>query len=335
MIDLPLLSAGIIAVGVIIYVVLDGFDLGIGVLLPFARTTEERNRMMASIAPVWDGNETWLILGGVVLFAAFPVAYAVALPALYIPIVAMLFSFIFRGVAFEFRANAKPGRGAIWTFAFCAGSIGAAICQGLILGGLIEGLVVKDRQFAGGPFDWASWFGLIAAGGMLAGYALLGACWVILKTDDQLQRRAFAWAKVSLIFMLLFMGAISIATPIFVDAIAERWFGGVNLVYLSPVPVITLLVAALLWSVLERESDAWSFRLAVGLFLLGYAGLAISMWPYIVPRELTIWQAAADPESQRFVLIACAFSVPMIIAYTIYAYRVFRGKVPEGETYGH
>lgn len=335
MIDLPLLAAGVIVLGIIIYVVLDGFDLGVGILLPFTGSTAERNRMMATIAPVWDGNETWLILGGVILFAAFPKAYAIALPALYIPIIAMLFSFIFRGVAFEFRANAKEGKGGIWTVAFSAGSMGAAICQGLILGSLIEGIAIRDGGTGGGPFEWASWFGLIAAGGMLAGYALLGACWVILKTDGRLQSRAYGWAKVSLLLTLAFMAVISIATPIFVDAIAERWFGGVNLVYLSPVPVITMLVAALLWNTLDREREVWPFRLTIVLFILGYAGLAISMWPYIVPRHLTIWQAASDPTSQRFVLIACAFTVPMIIAYTFYAYRVFRGKVPEGETYGH
>ncbi len=335
MIDLPLLAAGIIALGVIIYIVLDGFDLGIGILLPLAGSSAERERMMASIAPVWDGNETWLILGGVVLFAAFPKAYAIALPAMYIPIVAMLFCFIFRGVAFEFHANASERHKSIWLVAFSAGSIGATFCQGLILGGLIRGITVRNAEFAGGPFDWFSWFGLLAAGGMVAGYALLGACWTILKTDDKLQLRAFAWAKSALFMTMLFMGAISIATPLFVDAIAERWFGGAHLIYLAPVPVVTVIAAAFLWQLLEKQAEVWPFRLAVVLFILAYAGLAISMWPYIVPRHLTIWQAAADPTSQRFILIACAFTVPMIIAYTIYAYRVFRGKVPEDGGYGH
>ena len=334
MIELPIICAGVIAFGVMMYVLLDGFDLGVGILFPLARRERDRDQMVAAIAPVWDGNETWLVLGGSILFAAFPDAYAIALPAFYIPLMAMLVALILRGVAFEFRAKAQTSRW-LWDRAFAVGSTLAALCQGLVLGGLIEGVAMRNREFAGGPFDWLSPFSVMTAAGVVSGYVLLGGTWLVFKTEGSLQVRARRWSVIALVLVMLFMAAVSIATPMRHHAIAERWFGGINLLMLAPVPVATALLSFILWRALRRGWESEPFLLSVGLFLLGFLGLAISLWPNIVPPDLTIFAAAAPRSSQIFVLILVALTLPMVLAYTAYAYWVFRGKVRPEDGYGH
>ncbi|KAA5607202.1 cytochrome d ubiquinol oxidase subunit II [Roseospira marina] len=330
--DLPLVLAGIIGVGVIIYVLLDGFDLGVGMLLPMAPDDDARDTMVASIAPVWDGNETWLILGGAVLFAAFPTAYAVALPAFYVPLMTMLFALIFRGVAFEFRMKARRSK-AFWSWAFTLGSATAAFCQGAMLGGLIEGVRMEDRAFAGGPFDWFTGLSVIAGLGVMAGYALLGATWLVMKTHAPLEARARNWATVALVGVLIAMAAVSGLTPLLYPPIAERWFGGQHFLYLAPVPLLTGLVALMLWRGLSQGWIWEPFVMAVGLFVLGYCGIGISLWPMIVPPGLTIENAAAPDSSLMFTLVAVLCALPMVLGYTIYAYWVFRGKVTAEDGY--
>ncbi len=333
-IDLPIIAAGVIAFGIIMYVLLDGFDLGVGILFPAARGEADRDWMIATIAPVWDGNETWLILGGAVLFAAFPTAYAVALPAFYLPIMLLLFALIFRGVAFEFRAKAVTSKH-IWTKAFCAGSVIAAFAQGLLLGGLIEGVTIVERQFAGGTFDWLTPFSLMTGIAVVCGYGLLGATWLVAKTGDGLQVDARRWSRWLLVSVAGFMGLVSIATPLMHESIAERWFADLHLLYLSPVPLTAGAVSLALWIGLGRDWVRPVFWLAAALFLLGYLGLVISLWPAIVPPALTIQAAAAPASSLTFVLIAVALTLPMVLGYTAYAYWVFRGKTaPDGGYHG-
>jgi cytochrome d ubiquinol oxidase subunit II len=329
--DLTLIWAAVLGFAVVMYVLLDGFDLGIGLLFPFARDEAERDQMMASIKPFWDGNETWLVLGGGGLLAVFPGAYAVLLPALYLPVIVMLLGLIFRGVAFEFRhlSNSKKQ----WNLAFPAGSAVAALAQGFVLGGMIQGIAVKDGAFAGGPFDWATPFSLLCGLGVMAGYALLGATWLVMKTQGPLAARMRAHGKVLLIAVMGFMAAVSLWTPLALPRIAERWFSLPNFYYLWPVPVVTLAVAAMAWRGLVREHDATPFLAAVGLFLLGYLGLVISSFPYLVPPALTIWDTAAAPSSQLFMLVGTLFLIPFILGYTGLAYWLFRGKVREGEGY--
>ena len=329
--DLPLIWAAIIGFSVVMYVVLDGFDLGIGMLFPFAANEGERDQMMATVKPFWDGNETWLVLGGVGLLVAFPRAYAILLPALYLPVIVMLLGLIFRGVAFEFRHLSH--RKKQWNLAFTAGSATAAVAQGIILGGMIQGIDVANGQFAGGTFDWATPFAVLCGFGVAAGYALLGATWLIMKTEGPLVPRARAQAKLLLLAVLAFMAAVSLWTPLEFPRIAERWFSLPNFYYLWPVPLVTAAVAILAWRWIERDHDATPFLAAIGLFLLGYLGLVISSFPYLVPPSLTIWDTAAAPSSQAFMLVGTLFLMPFILGYTGYAYWLFRGKVKEGEGY--
>jgi len=328
---LPAIWAAIIGVAVVFYVVLDGFDLGIGLLFPFAKDDAERDRMLASIAPYWDGNETWLVLGGAGLLVAFPHAYAVIMPAFYLPIVVMLLALVFRGVTFEFRgiAQSKP----LWNWAFAGGSVVAGLCQGFVLGGLVEGVRVTDGAFSGGPFDWATPFGLICALGVLSGYALLGATWLMLKTDGDMARRAAAKAKFLLVAVLVFMAAVSVYTPLAIPRIAQRWFSMPNFVYLAPVPILTALIALMQWQWISARRELLPFLATVALFLLGYLGLAISSYPYMVPPSITVWQAAAAPSSQTFMLVGTLVLLPAILGYTAFVYWLFRGKVREGATY--
>jgi cytochrome d ubiquinol oxidase subunit II len=328
---LPLIWAGIIGVAVAIYVILDGFDLGIGTLFPFARDDDERGQMMASIAPFWDGNETWLVLGGAGLLVAFPPAYAIIMPAFYLPVIVMLLALVFRGVAFEFRElGAKKS---LWNVAFALGSTVAGFCQGVILGALIQGVRVENKAYAGGPFDWATPFAFVCGIGVVVGYALLGATWLVMKTEGPVAERARAHAKLLLVFVLVFMAAVSIWTPLSIPRIAARWFSLPNFLYLWPVPLFTALVAYWGWYALEKGRDAAPFAASIGLFLLGYAGLVISCFPYLVPPSLTIWQTAAAPASQSFMLIGTVVLLPMILGYTAYVYWLFRGKVKPGGGY--
>jgi cytochrome d ubiquinol oxidase subunit II len=324
--------AALIGTAVAMYVVLDGFDLGVGILFPFAREERERDQMMNSVAPFWDGNETWLVLGGGGLFVAFPQAYAVIMPAFYLPVIVMLLALVFRGVAFEFRwvaVTSKP----YWNFAFTAGSALAGLSQGVILGGLIQGVRVENGVFAGGAFDWATPFALLCGLGVVAGYALLGATWLVMKTDGPVAERNRAHAKLLLVVVLGFMGAVSLWTPLTVPSIAERWFSLPNILYLWPVPLVTALAAFAAWRWLERGRDIPPFLASIALFLLGYLGLVISWFPYLVPPSLTIWQTAAHPSSQMFMLVGTVALLPVILGYIVFVYWIFRGKVREGEGY--
>jgi cytochrome d ubiquinol oxidase subunit II len=328
---LPLIWAAVIGVAVAMYVILDGFDLGIGILFPFAGSERERDQMMRSIAPFWDGNETWLVLGGGGLFVAFPRAYAVIMPALYLPIIVMLLALVFRGIAFEFRtvSNSKTW----WSVAFCAGSTIAAFAQGVILGRMIEGIPVRDGAYTGGSFDWATPFGLLCGLGLIAGYALLGATWLAMKTEGPVARRGREQAKRLLLAVLVFMAAVSLWTPLMEPRIAQRWFSLPNFYFLWPVPAITAFTAYMAWRWLEQERDAPPFLASIVLFLLGYLGLVISNFPYLVPPSLTVWDTAAAPASQIFMLLGTLLLLPMIIGYIIFIYWIFRGKVAEGESY--
>ena len=331
--DLPLVWASILALGVFMYVLLDGFDLGVGILFPLGETDAERDVMMNSVAPVWDGNETWLVRGGGGLLAVFPLAYAVIMPALYFPVLLMLIALIFRGVAFEFRFKAPPRRRWLWDHSFNLGSVVATFSQGLVLGGFLQGFEVAGRDFAGGPFDWLSPFTVFVGLALICGYALLGATWLIIKTEGELQERFYRLARPLLLGVVLFIVAVSVWTPLKHPAIAERWFSWPNLLYLSPVPIVTALVALLLLRALRRRREVQPFVLSLALFLLCYLGLGISLWPYAAPPSITIWDAASDPSSQLFLLVGTLFLLPFILFYTGYAYFVFRGKVREGEGY--
>ena len=313
---LPLIWAGIIGSAVVLYVILDGFDLGIGMLFPFARDDKERDQMMASIAPFWDGNETWLVMGGVGLLVAFPLAYAIVMPALYLPVIVMLLALVFRGVAFEFREIGANK--ALWNTAFAAGSTLAGFAQGVILGGLIQGIAVKDGAYAGGTFDWATPFAVLCGFGVSFGYALLGATWLVMKTKGPVADRARTQATWLLYAVLAFMAAVSLWTPLAFPRIRERWFALPNFFFLWPVPLFTALTALVA---------------TIVLFLLGFLGLVISSFPYLVPPSLTIWQTAAAPSSQSFILAGTLVLLPLILAYTGYVYWLFRGKIGPGESY--
>jgi cytochrome d ubiquinol oxidase subunit II len=328
---LPLIWAGVIGFAVAMYVILDGFDLGIGILFPFAADDGEREHMLASIKPFWDGNETWLVLGGGGLLVAFPRAYSIIMPAFYVPVIVMLLALIFRGVAIEFRGHA--GGKEKWNVAFTAGSTVAALSQGAILGGLIEGIRVENGAFAGGPFDWATPFGVACALGVAAGYALLGATWLVMKTQGQIAQRARRQATALLAVVLVFMGIVSLWTPLAMPRIAARWFSLPNFFFLWPVPAITALTAFACWRGLQRGREVLPFLAAIALFLFGYLGLVISWFPYLVPPTLTVWDTAAAPESQIFMLIGTLFLLPIILGYTGFIYWLFRGKTREGESY--
>jgi cytochrome d ubiquinol oxidase subunit II len=329
---LPVFWAALIGVAVALYVVLDGFDLGIGILFPFAKTEDERDQMMNSVAPFWDGNETWLVLGGGGLWVAFPQAYAVIMPAFYVPMIVMLLALVFRGVAFEFRWVARTSK-RYWNFAFVAGSGLAGFAQGVILGALIQGIKVENGQFAGGAFDWATPFALLCGCGLVAGYALLGATWLVMKTEGPVAESARQNAKTLIVVVLGFMAVVSLWTPLSVPRIAARWFTTPNIFYLWPVPIVTALVALVAWRALMRGGERAPFFCTIALFLLGYLGLVISSYPYLVPPSLTVWQTAAAPASQLFTLVGTAVLLPIILGYYGFVYWLFRGKLREGEGY--
>ena len=330
--DLPLIAAGVIGFGLFMYVLLDGFDLGLGALFLFMPEAKDRDVAIDSVAPIWDGNETWLVLGGVGLFGAFPLAYATLLPALYVPVMVMLFALIFRGVAFEYRAKAVKLRWA-WDWGFAAGSTIAAFFQGVMLGAVLGGFRIEHGGFVGGPFDWVSPFALMSGAGLVCGYALLGAAWLVLKTEGGLRDWAFLVLKRLMPVLALFILLVSVWTPLQHPAIAARWFAWPNLLYLSPVPIATAVLFLTLWRAVAARRELAPFLLAIGLFALSYAGLAISLYPHIVPPEITVWQAAAPKESLEFLLIGVAVLLPIILVYTAHNYWVFRGKVRPGEGY--
>jgi cytochrome bd ubiquinol oxidase subunit II len=327
--DLVPLWTALLALAVFYYAVFDGFDLGVGILHGFKAGEAERDMMMSSIAPIWDGNETWLVFGGLGLLAAFPLAFAIIIPAVYFPILIMLLALVFRGVAFEFRFK-RPALRRFWDRAFAAGSAVATFAQGVVLGRFIQGFKVEGRVFTGTSFDWVTPFALATGIALMFGYALLGAGWLILKTEGGLQDWARRASRVCLIGVALAIVAVSIWTPAANAAIAQRWFSWPNIALLAPVPVITGLITIGEWLALARRTEWAPFIGAIGLFLMSFVGLAISLWPMIVPYHYTLWQAASSPSTQAFLLIGTLFLLPIILMYTAWSYWVFRGKVRAG-----
>lgn len=328
MIDLTIIWAFIIAFAIFAYVVMDGFDLGIGILFPTFAVGRERDRAMNSIAPVWDGNETWLVLGGGGLFAAFPLAYAVILPATYPLIIAMLLGLVFRGVAFEYRWR-DPGHRALWDAAFTGGSFIAALAQGMTLGALLQGIEVDGRAYAGSWFDWLTPYTLLTGFGTVAGYALLGSTWLIWKLDGPEQehaRRLAIWAGGATIAL---MGAVSLYNIALNEEYASHWLTAPQIYLVAPVPIVTAIVSLSLLHGILNARNPKPFWLAIALFFLGMSGLGITIWPYVVPPGITIWDAAAPERSQIFMLVGVGLTMPLIIGYTVWAYWVFRGKVAD------
>jgi cytochrome d ubiquinol oxidase subunit II len=329
---LPVVWVLVLGVAVALYVMLDGFDLGIGILFPASPEEAHRDQMMNSVAPFWDGNETWLVLGGGGLLVAFPLAYSIIMPAVYLPVIIMLLALVFRGVAFEFRWVAKPHH-QIWDLAFAGGSITASFMQGIILGALLEGIEIENNAYAGGTFDWLSPFSLITGLAVVAGYALLGATWLVMKTDGEVQAKARTQAKQLLPVVLVALAIVSLWTPLAIPRIFERWFTLPNFLLLLPVPLLTAYAAWSCWSGLAKGHDVRPFVSTIALFLLGFIGLAASNLPLIVPPSLDVWQATAHPSSQFFMLIGVLILLPIILAYTVFVYHTFRGKVRAGEGY--
>jgi cytochrome bd ubiquinol oxidase subunit II len=322
----------LLALAVFYYVVFDGFDLGVGMLYGFAPDPAMRGTIMDSVAPVWDGNETWLVFGGLGLLCAFPLAFAIIIPAVYFPILVMLLALMFRGVAFEFRFRHERLR-RFWDGAFCGGSIVATIAQGVVLGAFIQGFKVDGRHFSGTSFDFATPFAFVVGLALLAGYGLLGAAWLVLKTQDALQDWARRAARVCLIGVLIGIAVVSIWTPLANTGIAQRWFGWPNIALLAPVPIITAAIAVGEWYALTRRYELVPFLGAIGLFLMSFIGIAISLWPMIVPYHYTLWQAASPESTQAFLLVGTLFLLPVILMYTAWSYWVFRGKVRAGIGY--
>jgi cytochrome bd ubiquinol oxidase subunit II len=332
-IDLPLLWALIIGFGLMMYVIMDGFDLGIGILFPFVGRREDRDTMVNTVAPVWDGNETWLAFGGAGLLAAFPLAYSIVLSALYLPLTLMLAGLICRGVAFEFRFKADDAHRPFWDKAFAWGSYIASVTQGVALGAFINGFEVRERAYAGGLFDWVTPFSLFAGVGLLLAYALLGATWLVMKTEGELERRMRGLARPITGGLLAAIAIVSLWTPAAHPEVAARWFSLPNLLFFAPVPVLVLLATWMLRRTLASNSHAAPFMLALLLIFLGYTGLVISLWPNIIPPAVSIWEAAAPPQTLGFALVGALFVIPFILVYTAWAYYVFRGKVRAGEGY--
>jgi cytochrome d ubiquinol oxidase subunit II len=324
--DLPFIWAALIAFAVLAYVVLDGFDLGVGILFPFVKGAANRDEMMNSVAPVWDGNETWLVLGGGGLFAVFPLAYAVIMPALYAPIIAMLLALTFRGVAFEYRWKTKRAQ-FLWDWAFAGGSTVAAFFQGIALGALVHGIPEANRAYAGGWWDWLTPFSVLTGLALIVGYALLGATWLIYKTGGELQAKASGFARLAAVGTIGLIGVVSLWTPFLNATFMDKWFGWPHILFVWPVPLMVGALAFMLFRGLRDRREISPFLASLGLFILSYIGIGISFYPYIVPPSITIWQAAAPDNSLEFLLVGAVVLVPMILAYTAYSYWVFRGKV--------
>ncbi len=330
---LPVVWFGVIGFGVLMYVLLDGFVLGLGILGPFAEDEAQFDHMMNTAAPIWDGNETWLVLGGAGLLAAFPKAYALVLSALYLPVLAMLIALIFRGVAFEFRFKATRAK-RFWGAAFALGSIVAAFMQGVILGALVEGMPLADGRYLGGAFSWFSPFSMLTGVAVVFGYALLGSCWLILKTEGATQKTARTLTRPLVLVVVAFMGLVSAWLPFLDSRIMARWFESGNFWWLAPVPLLALANAFALWRAAMREGrDTAPFVLTLCFFVLGFAGLVLGIWPNIVPPSLSIWDAASPPSSQIFLLVGIVILLPAILGYTYWSYSVFRGKVAADSGY--
>jgi len=326
---LPFIFAAILAFIVIMYVILDGFDLGIGILFPFTHNEKERDLMMNSIAPVWDGNETWLVFGGAMLYGAFPKVYGLLLPILYMPLMLMLVALIFRGVSFEFRFKADTSK-PIWNWSFSLSSIAAAFFQGVVLGAFVQGFAIHEASMTISEHDWLTPFSFLTGIALVAGYGLLGATFMIIKSENELQKRMVHFAKGLLVLISLFLVFVSIWTPLHDQDVFNRWYSFPNVILLSPLPLITALMVLLAWRSLGKDHEIRPFIFSVIIFLCSYAGIAISVYPYLIPHEVTIWEAAAPNSTLKFILVGVAIMLPILLAYTIYAYRVFGGKVSEG-----
>ena len=330
--DLPFIWAGIIAFAVLAYVILDGFDLGIGMLFPFAKSSHNRDVMMNSVAPVWDGNETWLVMGGGGLLAVFPMAYSIVMPALYAPIIAMLLGLVLRGVAFEFRWRTKRGQ-FLWDWAFAIGSLIATLAQGLALGALVQGIPVSNRAYAGGWWDWLTPFSLLTAAALAVAYILLGSTWLILKTEGELQAQSQTTAKFAALGTLGLIGLVSLWTPFLRPEYFERWFAFPTIIFSLIVPLLLAACAYGLYTGLRDKLDYRPFVSSLGFFVLSFVGLGISFYPYIVPPSVTIWDAAGPEKSLSFLLVGALVLVPIILLYTAYSYWVFWGKTNPEDGY--
>ena len=329
---IPLIWYFLLIIALFLYVLLDGFDLGVGILFPFAPADESRDLMMNSIAPFWDGNETWLVLAGGGLLAAFPLAYAILMPAFYMPVILMLLGLIFRGVAFEFRFKAVRAR-RVWDYAFHFGSVLAAFMQGMILGSYVQGVQVAGRSFAGGPLEWVSAYSFMSGVALVFGYALLGSTWLVMKTESPTRDWAAKCASYVLAYVAVFLVIVSISVPTMNPAIRRMWFSFPEFFFLLPMPILTAVFIAAIWRQLGRGAEKTPFFLSLGVFFLGYVGWGVSLWPYLVPFAVTFRQAAAAPSSQAFLLAGTLVVLPLILAYVAYCYYVFRGKVSQGGYY--
>ena len=330
---LPVLWFAIIGFAVLMYVLMDGFVLGMGILTPFARDERQLDQMMNTAAPIWDGNETWLVMGGAGLLAAFPNAYAIMLSSLYLPVLLMLIALVLRGVSFEFRFKATTSR-RLWGICLAVGSIAAAFAQGVILGAIVEGIPLEDGRYLGGAFGWFSPFSMLTGAALVFGYALLGSTWLVAKTTGPLQDLAFMLTRPLIAVVVAFMGLVSAWLPFLDSRIMARWFEGGHFWWLAPVPLLALLNALALWRAAKAQGrDSRPFVLTLTFFALGFAGLVLGLWPYIVPPHLTIWQAASSPSSQVFVGVGIVLLLPAILGYTWWSYRVFRGKVEADSGY--
>ncbi|KTC80207.1 cytochrome d ubiquinol oxidase subunit II [Legionella cherrii] len=324
---LPLIFAVLLAFIVVMYVILDGFDLGIGILFPFTSSEGERDKMMNSIAPVWDGNETWLVFGGAILYGGFPLVYGALLPVLYIPIMFMLIALIFRGVSFEFRFKADKSK-PIWNWLFTIGSIAAAFFQGVILGCFVQGFSMNPQTMAIIQSTWLTPFSLFTGVALICGYGLLGATWMIIKSRGKLQSKMVHYARGLLIAVSFFLVFVSIWTPLHSTEVFNRWYQFPNFLWLSPLPLITACAIFLAWRNLSLNSydERKPFIYSIIIFLCSYIGIAISVYPYLIPRQITIWEAAAPSSTLIFILVGVAIMLPILLAYTLYAYFLFRGK---------
>ncbi len=330
--DYALIWAALIAFSVFAYVALDGFDLGLGLLFPLFKNDVQRDRIINTVAPIWDGNETWLVLGGGGLLAVFPLAYAVLLPALYMPVIAMLLGLIFRGVAFEFRFKSRANKH-WWDISFVLGSLVAAFSQGIMLGAMLQGIEVHERAYAGGWFDWLSPFTIASGIAVCVGYALLGATWLIMKTDGELQQRSYGIARNCTVLIIIAIALVSLYLVARFDWVAERWLTWPNSLWLWVLPLALALVGGGLLRSLQKHQEGRPYLWALGVFLIAFIGFSVSIFPYLVPFQITLWEAAAPENSLKFLLAGAVFLLPIILAYTGYSYWVFRGKTSEDSGY--
>jgi cytochrome d ubiquinol oxidase subunit II len=321
----------LVALAIILYVVSDGTTLGVGILFPSGRNEEERETLMKTIAPVWDANQTWLVFGGGAIFATFPVVYGVLSSALYIPLITFIAGLIFRGVTFEFRAQARQKKG--WNRAFFLGSLLATLSQGFVLGGILSEIKVQGSHFAGHPFDWLSPFSILVGFALVAGYVLLGSVYLILKTSETVQARAYRQAFWSGLAVLIFMAAVTLWTPLQFPLVWTLWFEPPRIYFVWAFPLAGLIAGYGLWRSLKSRREFRPLIYAIILFLSGYCGLVTSLYPYAIPRSVTFEQAASQPETLRFTLWGALIVLPVVVGYFLYSHWVFRGKVEKEEFY--